>query len=58
MKNDDLLNKLQGFIDQAKAVREDVWSDLSLDADDALVQLIRDITNYKAKLISEELKEL
>lgn len=58
MKNDDLLDKLQEFIDQVQIVREDVWSDLSLEADHALVQLIRDITNYKAKLILEKSKEL
>lgn len=58
MKNDNLLDKLQEFIDKAQIAREAVWSDLSLDADHALDQLIRDITNYKAKLISEESKEL
>lgn len=58
MKNDNLLDKLQEFIDQAQAAREAVWSDLLLDADHALDQLILDITNYKAKLILEESQEL
>ena len=58
MKNDNLLDKLQEFIDQAQAAREAVWAGMSLDADYALDQLILDITNYKAKIILEESKEL
>lgn len=58
MKNDNLLDKLQDFVDQAQAAREAVWAGLSLDADHALDQLMLDITNYKADLISEESKEL
>ena len=58
MKNDNLLDKLQEFINQAQTARESVWANLSLDADHALDQLILDITNYKAKLILEESKEL